>query len=339
MGHVTAQQTSTRGGRRPDLAADLALTLSACERHVVDTPRLSLPEVIASVCTLLEHTARTTSGGPHVPDLTELLARALPGTDLIPVPDPAPVTDQVARGIAAGIDAERLYSAVLGLEACRHIPLVWHQANKLVRSFPEYTAEDLLGWGWQGLRIALRAYDPTRFAFSTYACTRISGSIRDGIRAENPVPKRLATDVRKLQRAEEALALELSRTPTMAETVAAVGFTVEHAALLARCKPTASIEELVDLFDSERTPSWLGVDDEQPEHAAAAELRAAIMNALTQLPREDADAVKMLVLEEMPLAAAAEAAGVSPVKLRRRRDRGLKQLSGLLSGWDPAAAA
>ena len=333
MGHVTAQKTSTRGGRRPDLAADLALTLSACERHVVDTPRLSLPEVIASVCTTLEHTARTTSGGPHVPDLAELLARALPGTDLIAVTEPAPVTDQVARGIAAGIDAERLYSAVLGLEACRHIPLVWHQANKLARSFPEYSPEDLLGWGWQGLRIALKAYDPTRFAFSTYACTRIAGTIRDGVRAESPVPKRLATDVRKLRRAHEDLTRELDRVPTQAELSDRLAVDPRHLEILARCRPTASIEEMTGVFDSEHTPAWLGEEPDLLAEVFAEELSRRVQAALALLDPKDAQAVQLLVLEGRALQEAAELSGASPAQLRRRKSRGLDRLRSELRDW------
>jgi RNA polymerase sigma factor for flagellar operon FliA len=344
---VTQNATPPRG-RRPDLAAAMVGTLAVSRRaveRVGDQRALSLTTAVEECAAYLESYARrfsTSTSGRRPKTMDRLVVESfqrwgLDTTELEAAYDTAKRPKNLDTAIATvqhhGADGERLAWALISVEALRHIPLVWHQANKLAKSFPEYTAEDLAGWGWQGLRIALRAYDPERFAFSTYACTRISGTIRDGVRAENPIPKRLGTEVRKLSRLEEEMTRDLGRIPTLNEVAGRVGVTWEHAQVLARCVPTASLEEMAAATLSGEESAVLSHDARIDETVASTILGEDVASALAALDAEAAEAVRLLVLEERTLQEACEITGTTPRQLRARKQRGLDQLAEALADW------
>lgn len=240
----------------------------------------------------------------------------------------------VAKNARFG-DSAALAWAVIGFESQRHINLVWHQANKLERLFPDRDAADMLALGWMGLRTALRLYDPTLgFSFSTYACTRITGSIRDGVRAENPVPKRLGTFGRKVAAAEEALAHSLGRSPTLDEVAAHLGVTLDELRIMPRLQAAASIEELEEYASERGGPSsWL-VDDTDPADLTVDSMRReAVEAALGRLDPQDAAAVRLLVMEGLRPAEAQVITGEAPRRLRARRERALAALRDELDDW------
>lgn len=347
------QHTVSSKGRRPDLALTMvgALEVSGLVvERVGDQRALSVAGAVEVCCAALESYSRrfssSTSGRtPKTVEQVVLDTFRRWGVDSDTfdatyrnVTRPDSIDAAVVDVQRYGGDGERLLWAVIGVEALAHIPLIWHQANKLAKSFPDYTAEDLAGWGWQGLRIALRAYDPTRFAFSTYACTRISGTIRDGVRAENPIPKRLGTEIRKLARHEEELTRDLGRTPTLHEVADRVGLTWQHTQVLARCVPTASLDELAAATLSGEESTVLGYNAGIDDAATISTLNTEVGDALASLDADDAEAVQLLVMEERTLQEACELTGATPRQLRARRQRGLEQLAEVLADWREYAA-
>ena len=64
----------------------------------------------------------------------------------------------------------------------QHWPLVCSVAGSMARRMRGYwSAEELASFGFDGLRAALRAYDPRRGPWRPYARLRIRGAILDGI--------------------------------------------------------------------------------------------------------------------------------------------------------------
>lgn len=246
---------------------------------------------------------------------------------------PGTLDDVIGTIAGAGYDGERLCWAAITFETHSHIRLVWHQANKLARTFPDRRAADLFGWGWQGLRVSLRQYDPQRCAFSTYACTRISGSIRDGVRSESPIPKRLTTYVRKVAKAEEDLTQELGRAPHLAEVADHLGERLEQLKIMPRLVPSASIEEMSAASGERGDLAWLADDTDPAESAIGTACADAIEAALATLPEDEATAVRLLLYEGVSVPEARAITGATARQLRQRCNRAKEHLARELSDW------
>mgnify|MGYP003938512227 CR=1 FL=1 len=244
-----------------------------------------------------------------------------------------PVATVIRELRDAGLDGERLADAVIIAETCRHTGLIWQRANRLAGYFPDRSPEDLFGDGWNGLRVALRAYDPSRFAFSTYAAFRIDGTIRDGVRSDGPVPKRLGTFARHVASTEDELTQRLRRAPTLDELAERLGREASELASLRRLAPPASIEELDETSGAPVvTASPAELDAERALAAAAAR------KALASIDPLDALAVRATVMDRMGPAEAARILALSPREVSERRDRALRVLRPLLTDWAPQPA-
>lgn len=212
------------------------------------------------------------------------------------------------------------------LESAKHVNLVWHQVNKLARNYGEIEPGDLLTWGWLGLRAALRQYNPSLgFAFSTYACTRIVGAMRDGIRAESPVPKRLGAMARIANSVEHDLTQSLGRTPTLREISEKSNISTKHLEIIQRTRPAASL----DVGNTEDGGTALSnlKSTEDVEQAVLESLEKDYLNSLVDmLPAEEAQAIRLLVLEDLDTSEACARLGVTPRQIRQKRDKGLEKL-------------
>ena len=238
------------------------------------------------------------------------------------------VDDAVDELRRLGIDSEQLCWAVITRESLQHVLLVRKEANRAARMWPDRQADDLVGYGWRGLRLALRSYNPDTAWFSTYACPKIRGSIRDGVRNEHHLPKRLNTFVNKVERAKDDLSALLGRHPTQAEIAARLEIDVERV----RATATYATPSSLDVGGEEHGIELTGTED--VEAAVLAHATAdAVRVALGGLPTDDAVAVQLLVMEQLPMGEVKDRTGASPKQLRARRDRGLAALRDVLDAY------
>lgn len=219
-----------------------------------------------------------------------------------------------------GIDGEQLCWAVITRESLNHILLVRKEAYRAARSWSDRSAEDLIGYGWRGLRLALRSYNPDEAWFSTYACPKIRGSIRDGVRNEHHLPKRLNTFVNKVERAKDDLISALGRHPSAQEIAEQLDIDVERVHATTTYAAPAPLETEDGYTVS--IDNGASVED----LTIAADTSMAVHTALSQLPDDEATAVRLLVMEQIPMREVREHTGASPKQLRARRDRGLAAL-------------
>lgn len=237
--------------------------------------------------------------------------------DAAPVVAGRPLLEALARERAAGhAHADQLADAVVRLESLSHVSLVWHQASKVAPSFPGYGPSDLVGWGWAGLRMALRRFDPSLgYAFSTYACTRIVGAMRDGVRAERPIPKRLGTFQRRLDQVAAELEESLGRAPTSSELAESVGETADKVLAAQRARPSVSLDEM--LLSGKHLP----VFDAVPEQPSP-----EIEKLFEVLTAREAQVLRMVVLEGMSDPEVAKSLSVSSSTVRKLRSSALERL-------------
>lgn len=231
-----------------------------------------------------------------------------------------------------GWDAERLCWAVVGVESRRHVPLVLKEANMAARHWPDRGADSLIGYAWQGLRLALYNYDPEVAMFSTYACPRIRGAIRDGTRAESHLPKRLTTFVHKVERTRDVLTQRLGRHPTLEEVARAADIEMSRLNSLRHMGAPVSLNDIV-----ERDESFTVVARENPERAVLEHARAeAVAAAMLAIDPEDAHVVQLLILDGLSLSECQARTGLSGRQLRQRKERALEELSTHLAEWADA---
>ena len=191
----------------------------------------------------------------------------------------------------------------------------------------------MLSYGYIGLRTALRLYDPSLgFKFSTYACSRINGTIRDGIRSEHFLPKRLTTFSRQISAAENEIQQTLGRTPTLKELSEKMGIEISKLEIMPRLAAAASIEELTEVKGN---TSW----DTNPEDPLTLLLKnqqsLAISSALAKLTKDEMEAVNFLIIEAYSPQKIRDITGRAAKELRDTKDLALSKLRLDLRDWSP----
>lgn len=111
-----------------------------------------------------------------------------------------------------------------------YIPLVKYVAGRLAINLPSSVdLGDLESFGFFGLLDALDKFDETRsIKFETYASTRIRGSIIDGMRSLDWVPRSTRSKARQLENQIFELTNQLGRNPEDTELAAALELSPEH---------------------------------------------------------------------------------------------------------------
>src|SRR5690625_6083713 len=110
--------------------------------------------------------------------------------------------------------------------------LVDYHVERVANHIPaSFDRNDLRSLGLFGLDDALNKFEPSRnLQFSTYASIRIRGSILDGLRKEDWLPRTLREQAKEMEKTAEKLEQQLKRTPSSAEIATAMnleGETVE----------------------------------------------------------------------------------------------------------------
>lgn len=232
-------------------------------------------------------------------------------------------------------DIELLGIAFINFESNKHINLVWHQANKLEKLFPNRTSSELLSMGWIGLRTALRLFDPNLgFSFSTYACTRISGTIRDFVRTENLVPKRLTTFNRKVLAIEESLMNSLGRSPNIDEIANSLGIEKSDLAILNRIQTPASLDYMLSDEDgSEKTSLFFSNNNDPADSLIKSEIDKKIISSISKLDPIDAQIIMLSIFEGKKPSEIENITGENIKKVRIRKERAMVQLRNDLKEW------
>lgn len=319
--------------RQPTLAADLGATVAvlACVVDCVrDYSRSDAAQDFAQV-----------AAAGYGDELDAVLTRRLPawlhdryGVDVDPwvlrdafADDrdaPGHLDDLVDGLRGQGWDAERLLDSLVYLETAHHQGLVLLAAGRLAKNSPQ-DSEEFMSFGWLGLRVALRKFDPgLGNRFSTYAMTRITGAIRDGVRDEDPLPKRLVTERNKAVKAGQDLADELGRTPTLAELSSRIGDKLAH--MLPRLARAASLDELSATFT-------LADPSDIHEDVEAAALADAVNDALGGLEPDTRTLAELVFRDGMSVRQASDKVGLPASAATARLADARASLAGQLADW------
>lgn len=175
----------------------------------------------------------------------------------------------------------------------RFTPLVKRIAYHLMARLPSSVqVEDLIQNGMIGLLDAINRFEPGMGAqFETYAAQRVRGSMLDGLRDNDWLPRSMRRDFRRIETAISQLEQAQGRPPNEKELADALGMPLgEYQKMLqdARGHQLISFEDLVDnteesylerhLADNKNNPSLI-LEDEN--------LRQLLVQGIDKLPERE----------------------------------------------------
>jgi RNA polymerase sigma-B factor len=203
----------------------------------------------------------------------------------------------------------------------RYLPLARYAASKYRRGSEPF--DDLLQVASVGLLKAIDRYDPVRgAAFSSYALPTMSGELRRHFRdrswAVRP-PRDLQEQAMAVEKAGEALARELGRSPTVEEIADRVDLEVEQVleareALTARMSTSLSTPVRGHEDDELDLGSRLGHED---DGFAAAEHRATLTALGKVLTAREREIVRLRFEQDLTQAEIGKIVGLSQMHVSR----------------------
>jgi RNA polymerase sigma factor for flagellar operon FliA len=167
----------------------------------------------------------------------------------------------------------------------KHLPLVAFVVNRMPSDGTGAVGidkDDALSYGIEGLIHAVDAFDPDRgTTFASFAIRRIRGSILDAVRKQDPLPRSLRKNMKEIEAASQALAVQLGRWPTHKEIAFKMGISVDRLQQLMGkgASRLVSLEySLEDRPNFNGSHAWDPVDEDAlADPAMAAEQRASFL--------------------------------------------------------------
>ena len=220
----------------------------------------------------------------------------------------------------------------------KYLGLVHYAARECAARTPAIELGELLSAGTLGLMRALDTFDVSRgLAFSTYAMTRIRGSILDDLRARDWTPRSVRLKSRQQAAAVASLEQKLGRAPEPAEVAAALGLDLPtywswQSAMQGTSMASihdspadgddgATLEETLDNRDALLPGDALEAEE---QHAL---LRAAI----AELPEKERKVLALYFFEELTLKQIGEVLKLTESRVCQIRTQTLRKLRNRLS--------
>jgi RNA polymerase sigma factor for flagellar operon FliA len=224
-----------------------------------------------------------------------------------------------------------------------YTPLIHFVLGQIHLPFtPLMQFEDAMSYGFLGLLDALDKFDPERgFKFETYAVARIRGSIRDGMRETQWMPRSVLQKMSQVEKAMQRLEAEQGRPPTEEETADALGLTKQaFQDILSDISPITlfSLEEVIfETKDGE--PITLGEtladrDGVSPQESAEWEEHKRLLGqAIEALPDREKLVVALYCYEELTLKEIGEVMGISSSRVCQLYTHALIRLRSFLASY------
>jgi RNA polymerase sigma factor for flagellar operon FliA len=220
----------------------------------------------------------------------------------------------------------------------KYLGLVHHAAREIARRTPAMELGDLLSAGTLGLMRALDTFDVSRgLAFSTYAMTRIRGSILDDLRARDWTPRSVRSKSRQHAAAVARLERDLGRAPTPREIAGVLAIDmptywswhseIEGRSMVSIHESPVAENDGATLEDTLDDPDALLPGDA----IEAEEQREALRAAIAELPAKERQVLALYFFEELTLKQIGEVLKVTESRVCQIRTQTLRKLRARLS--------
>jgi RNA polymerase sigma factor for flagellar operon FliA len=211
----------------------------------------------------------------------------------------------------------------------KHQPLVVSIANRIHRRLPRFIPyDDVLSCGQIGLAQAARTYQPQPNAkFSTYAYYRITGAIFDGLSRMNWTTRAEYRRYKSLQMANSAIESESTDDNDSSDPE-------KNATWFANTVDNLAVVYLFSAADTENPVEerLVGKDDDPGVKAETNELSQRLKEAISTLPSDEQNLIRLAYFEGLSLAEAASQMNKSRSWGSRTHAKILKTLGSQIMG-------
>jgi RNA polymerase sigma factor for flagellar operon FliA len=219
-----------------------------------------------------------------------------------------------------------------------YIRLIDYVVNRMVIGLPKsISRDDLYSHGSMGLIDAIDKFDYNRgLQFETYASWRIRGSIIDGLRQGDWVPRSVREKAKKLEEAYQKLEQEQLRSVTDDEVMNYLQINeTEFQQMLQDVSITTicSLEDPIKEDESETRLSLL-IDERAVNPESKVNeifLKEVLAKGIERLTEKERTVVSLFYFEELSLSEIAEVMALTPSRISQLHSKAILRLRGLLS--------
>lgn len=189
--------------------------------------------------------------------------------------------------------------------------LVTFHVDRIAVNLPNNVdRDDLESFAFMGLFDALNKFEPEReLKFDTYASFRIRGSIIDGLRQEDWLPRSLREKTKKIESVSEQLEQKFQRTPSSAEIARKLDMTAEEVEAVVSDSLYSNILSIDrkrnhDLEDQEESFAYNLPDEKsiQPdEYMLKIEVQQELVEEIKQLNKNEQMVVSLFYYDDLTM--------------------------------------
>ncbi|GKU78651.1 FliA/WhiG family RNA polymerase sigma factor [Paenibacillus sp. L3-i20] len=219
-----------------------------------------------------------------------------------------------------------------------YLPLVDYVTNRMAIGLPKNVIkDDLASNGVMGLIDAIEKFDYLRgLQFETYASWRIRGSIIDGLRQGDWVPRSVREKAKRVEDAYQHLEQQYMRSVTDAEVSSYLQLTEKEFTTMLQDISVATICSLDDPIREEESETRMSllVDDKakNPDHKVHEfYLKESLISGIERLTEKERTVVSLFYYEELSLSEIAEVMSLSPSRISQLHSKAILRLRGALA--------
>lgn len=220
----------------------------------------------------------------------------------------------------------------------QYLPLVDYVKSRMAIGLPKTVSkDDLYSNGVMGLIDAIEKFDYERgLQFETYASWRIRGSIIDGLRQGDWVPRSVRDKAKRIEEAYQLLEQKYLRSVSDAEISAYLNVSEnDYNVMLQEIAVTTicSLEDPIREEESETRLSLL-VDEKakNPDYKVHEfYLKESLMKGIERLTPKERTVVSLFYYEELSLSEIAEVMSLSPSRISQLHSKAILRLRGALA--------
>ncbi len=203
--------------------------------------------------------------------------------------------------------------------------------SKMANTFYRYaSAEEMLNQGVIAIIDSLEKFDPSRdVKFSTYAFTKVRGSIIDYVRKQDWLPRRVRQANIRISNIERDLTAKLGRTPTRSEMAKEAGMSLQEYddCMVEMSGDNMTSFEALLAVPSQMHPSTSYGDEFDPQqNVDRQELKQALADAIDELNDQERTVLSLYYYENLTMREIGQTMGVSEQRIGQINRKLIKKL-------------